>query len=152
MSMSHVLPPLLWKNFYGRARWLQHLIARTLSRKKTGRDARLIQRSKPKHLTASYVQVSGHVPHNWRTLSLAWSEKNPSIQKDSVPLQLGRIKVFKCLVRQAMALCHTTIALRNDHNWKKILSSTNRARSWSGWSEGFECSMNSVHDANIPEH
>jgi hypothetical protein len=33
MSVLHVLPPQLWKTSHGRARWLQHLIARTLSQK-----------------------------------------------------------------------------------------------------------------------
>jgi hypothetical protein len=67
-------------------RWLQHLIARTLYRKQTRRDAWLIQHSKPRHLMASHVQESGQVSHDQQTLSPAWSERNPTIQKDSVPL------------------------------------------------------------------
>jgi hypothetical protein len=52
-------------------------------------------------------------------LSPAWFERNPSIWKESVPLQLGWIKVFDCLVRRAKALCCTTMALRTDHTWAK---------------------------------
>jgi hypothetical protein len=37
------------------------------------------------------------------------------MQKDSVPLQLEWIKIFKCLVRRAKALCRVAIALRIDH-------------------------------------
>jgi hypothetical protein len=122
MSMPHVLPPQLWNTSHDRARWLQHLIAQTLSLRQTGWDAWLIQRSKPQHLTTSHFQVSGHVSHDQQTLSPAWSERNPSIQKDLVPLQLGRIKVFEYLVRWAKALCRTTIALRTDHTWEKFLA------------------------------
>jgi hypothetical protein len=42
-----------------------------------------------------------------------------SIQKDMVPLQLGWIKVFECLVRRAKALCCATMALRTNHTWEK---------------------------------
>jgi hypothetical protein len=56
------------------------------------------------------------------TLSPAWSERNLSIQKDSVPLQLGWIKVFECLVRRAKALCSATMALRTDHTREKSLA------------------------------
>jgi hypothetical protein len=70
MSVLHVLPFQLWKTPHGRARWLQHLTGQTLSQKQTGRDASLLQRSKPRHLTTSHVQVSGHVPRNQR--HLAW--------------------------------------------------------------------------------
>jgi hypothetical protein len=79
MSVTHVLPPQLWKTLHGQARWLQHLIAQTLSQKQTMRDAWLIQCSKPQYLMSSHIQVSGHVPHDRRTLSLAWSERNLSI-------------------------------------------------------------------------
>jgi hypothetical protein len=44
-----------------------------------------IQRSKPQHLTAWHVQVSGHVLCDQWALSPSWSERNSSIQKDSVP-------------------------------------------------------------------
>jgi hypothetical protein len=118
MSMLHVLPPQLWKTLHGRARWLQHLTVWTLNLKQTGRDAWLVQRSEPQHLTASHVQVSGHVPRDRWTLSPAWHERNSSIQKDSVPLQLGWIKVFECLVRWAKALCRVTMALRTNHTWE----------------------------------
>jgi hypothetical protein len=37
-------------------------------------------------------------------------------------MQLGRVKVFECLVRQAKALCRMTMALRIDHTWEKSLS------------------------------
>jgi hypothetical protein len=122
MSRPHVLPPQLWKNSHGRARWLQHLTARILSQKLTRRDAWLIQRLKPQHLMASHVQVSGHVLRDRWTLSLAWSERNLSIQKDSVPFQLGRIKVFECLVRRVKALCRATMTLWADHSWEKSLA------------------------------
>jgi hypothetical protein len=79
MSVPHVLPPQLWKTSHGQARWLHHLIAWTLSRKQTGRDAWLVQRSKPQQLTTSQVQVSDHVLRDQQTLSLAWSKRNPSI-------------------------------------------------------------------------
>jgi hypothetical protein len=36
-------------------------------------------------------------------------------------LQLGPIKVFKCLVRRAKALCRVTMTLRTDHTWKNPL-------------------------------
>jgi hypothetical protein len=85
MSMPHILQPHMWKTLHGRARWLQYFIAQTLSRKQTGRDAWLIQCSKPQHLTASYVQESGHVQCDKWTLSPTRSERNSSIQKDSVP-------------------------------------------------------------------
>jgi hypothetical protein len=64
------------------------------------------------------VQVSGHVLRDQWTLNPAWSERNLSIQKNSVPLQLGRIKVFECLIRRGNALCRTTMALRIDHTWE----------------------------------
>jgi hypothetical protein len=118
INMPHVLPPQLWRTSHGWALWLQHLTTRTLSRKQTRRDAWLVQRSKPQHLTASHVQVLGHVPCDQWTLSASWSEGNPSVQKDSVPLQLRRIKVFECLVRRAKALCHAVMALRTDHTWE----------------------------------
>jgi hypothetical protein len=53
------------------------------------------------------------------TLSPTWSERNPSIQKNSVPLQLRQIKVFECLVRQTKALWRVTMALKPDHTWEK---------------------------------
>jgi hypothetical protein len=118
MSVPHVLPPKLWKTLHGRARWLQHLTTRTLSQKQDGRDAWLIQHLKHQHLAASHVWVSGHVPRDLWTLSPAWSKRNLSIQKDSVPLQLRRIKVFECLVRRAKTLYRATMALRADHTWK----------------------------------
>jgi hypothetical protein len=71
---------------------------------------------------ASHVQVSGHVPRDRRTLSLARSERNLSIQKDSVPLQLEQIMVFKCLVKRAKALCRATMTLRIDCMWEKSLA------------------------------
>jgi hypothetical protein len=79
MSMSHVLPPQLWKTSHVRARWLQHLTAHTLSWKQTGRDAWLVQPSKPHHLMVLHVQESGHVSRDQWTLSPAWYERNPSI-------------------------------------------------------------------------
>jgi hypothetical protein len=115
MSMPHVLPPQMWKTSHGQARWLQYLIAQTLNRKRTGRDAWLIHHLKPQLLTASHVQEVGHVPCDQKTLSPTWSEKNPSIQKHSVPLQLRRIKAFECMVRWAKVLCLVTMALRTDH-------------------------------------
>jgi hypothetical protein len=122
LSVPHVLPPQLWKTSHGRARWSQHLTARTLSWKQTGRDTWLVQCSKPQHLTYSHVQVSVLVPRNQQTLSPTWSERNLCIQKDSVPLQLKQIKVFECLVRRASALCHTTMALRTNHTLEKSLA------------------------------
>jgi hypothetical protein len=122
MSVPHVLPPQLWKTSHGWARWLQRLTARTLSRKQTGRDTWLDQHSKPQYLTASQAQVVRPCATWPTTLSPAWSERNPSIQKDSVPLQLRRIKIFECLVRRAKALCHTTMTLRNDHTWETSLA------------------------------
>jgi hypothetical protein len=122
MSVPHVLPPKLWKTLHGWARWLQHLTTRTLSQKQAGRDAWLIQHLKHHHLAASQVWVSGHVPRDLRTLSPAWSKRNLSIQKDSVPLQLRRIKVFECLVRRVKTLYRVTMALRADHTWKKSLA------------------------------
>jgi hypothetical protein len=74
----------LWKTLHGRARWLQHLIARTLNQKQTEWNAWLVQLSKPQHLKASHVQVLGHVPHDQWALSLAWFERNPCIQTDLV--------------------------------------------------------------------
>jgi hypothetical protein len=68
------------------SKWLQHLTAQTLSRKQTGRDNWLVPCSKSRHLKASHVQESGQVLRDQRTLTPAWSERNPSIQKDSVPL------------------------------------------------------------------
>jgi hypothetical protein len=118
MSMPHVLPHQLWKTSHGRTRWLQHLTAQTLSRKQTGRDAWLDHRSKPQYLMASHAQVVRPRATRPTTLSLAWSDRNPSIQKDSVSLHLRQIKVFKCLVRRAKALCHATMALRSDHTWE----------------------------------
>jgi hypothetical protein len=70
---------------------------------------------------ALHFQVSGHVPRDRQTLSLASSQRNSSIQNDLVPLQLGWIKVFESLVRRAKALCRTTIALRTDHTWENSL-------------------------------
>jgi hypothetical protein len=122
MSVTHVLPPQLWKTSHDWARWLQYLTVQTLSQKQTGRDAWLVQHSKPQHRTASQVQVSAYVLRDQWTLSPAWSKRSPSIQKDSVPLQLGRINVFKCLVRRAKPLCCTTMALRTDHIWEKLLA------------------------------
>jgi hypothetical protein len=122
MSVPHVLPPQLWKTSHDRAWWLHHLTVRTLSQKQTGRDTRLVQRSQPQHLTALHVQVLGHVPRDWRTLNLAKSERNPSIQKDSVPLQLKWIKIFDCLVRRAKALCHAIMVLRTNHTLEKSLA------------------------------
>jgi hypothetical protein len=115
MSVPHVLPPQLWRTSYDRVRWLQHLTIRTLSQKQTGRGAWLDQHSKPQYLTASHVQVVWPCAAWPTTLSLAWSERNLSIQKDSVPLQHGQIKVFECLVRRAKALSHATMTLRTDH-------------------------------------
>jgi hypothetical protein len=57
MSVPHILPPQLWKTSYGRARWMQHLTAWTLSRKQTERDAWLYQRSKPLYLAALHARV-----------------------------------------------------------------------------------------------
>jgi hypothetical protein len=71
---------------------------------------------------ASHVQESGHVSCDQWTLSPALSERNMSIEKDLVPLQLGRIMVFECMVRRAKALCHATMALRTDHTWGKSLA------------------------------
>jgi hypothetical protein len=122
MSVPHVLSPQLWKTMHGQVRWLQHLTARTLSRKQTGRDAWLIQHSNPQHRMASHVQVLGHVPCDRQTLNPAWSERNPSSQKDSIPLQLGRIKVFECLIRRAKALCRVTMTLITSHTWEKFLA------------------------------
>jgi hypothetical protein len=122
MSVSHVLPPQLWKTSHGWARWLHHLTAQTLSQKRTGRDVWLVQRLKPQDLTTSHVQVLGHVSHDRWTLSPAWSERIKSIQKISVPLKVGRIMVFECLVRRAKALFHATMALRTDHTWEKSLA------------------------------
>jgi hypothetical protein len=79
MSMPHALPPQLWKTSHDQTRWLQYLTTQTLSRNQTRRDAWVIQCSKQQHLTASHVQVSDHVPRDHRTLSPAWSERNPSI-------------------------------------------------------------------------
>jgi hypothetical protein len=73
--------------------------------------------------------------HDQRTLSLAWSERNLSIQNGSVPLQLGWIKIFECLVRRDKGLCCASMVLRLHHTQKKILNSTNRARSWYGLSK-----------------
>jgi hypothetical protein len=39
-----------------------------------------------------------------------------------IPLQVGWIKVFKCLVRRGKALCRATMALRTGHNWKNSLT------------------------------
>jgi hypothetical protein len=61
MSVAHVLSPQLWKTSHSQVRWVQHLTEGTLSRKQIGRDAWLIQRSKPQHLTTLYVLESGHV-------------------------------------------------------------------------------------------
>jgi hypothetical protein len=122
MSVPHVLRPQLWKASYGRARRLQHLTAWRLSQKQTERDTWLVQRSKPQYLMASHVQVLGNVPRDQQTLSPTWSERNSSIQKDSIPLQLGPIIVFECLVKRAKALCRTTMALRTDHTWEKSLA------------------------------
>jgi hypothetical protein len=118
MSVPHVLPPQLWKTSHDRARWLQHLTARTLSQKQIERDASLVRHLKPQHLTALHVQESGHVLCDQQTLSPTWSERNLSIQKDSVPLQLGSINVFECLVRWAKSLYHVAMALRTSHTWK----------------------------------
>jgi hypothetical protein len=106
----------------GWARWLQHLAARTLSGKQTGRDAWLDQCSKPQYLMASHAQVVSPCATRWTTLSPTWSKRNPNIQKDSVPLQLEWINVFECLVRRAKALCHVTMSLRTDHTWEKFLA------------------------------
>jgi hypothetical protein len=105
MSMPHVLPPQLWNTSHSRARWLQHLTTQTLSRKQTRRDAWLNQHSKPQYLTASHAQVVRPCAAWPMTLSLGWSERNSSIQKDSIPLQLRRINVFECLITRAKALC-----------------------------------------------
>jgi hypothetical protein len=118
---KHLLPRL-WKTSHGRARWLQHLTARILSQKQIGRDVWLVHHLKPQHLMDSHAQASSHVPRDQWTLRPAWSERNPSIQKDSVPMQLGRIKVFECLVRRAKALLCVTMALRTDHTWQKSLA------------------------------
>jgi hypothetical protein len=64
--------PHLWKTSHGRARWLQHLIARTLSQKYTGRDAWPDQHSKP--------QISGFACMSSQAMScvtkedLAWHD------------------------------------------------------------------------------
>jgi hypothetical protein len=54
---------------------------------------------------------------------LAWRDLrvNPSIRRDSVPMQLRWIKIFECLVRRAKGLCHVTMALRTNHTWEKSL-------------------------------
>jgi hypothetical protein len=119
MSMPHVLPPQLWKTSHGRARWLQHLIAWTLSQKQTGRNAWLDQRLKPQYLTASHAQVVRPCAAWQTTLSPTWFERNLSIQKNSVPLYLRWIKVFECLFRRAKVLCRASMALRTDHTWEK---------------------------------
>jgi hypothetical protein len=37
-------------------------------------------------------------------------------------MQLGWIKVFKCLVRRAQALCHAAKTLSIDHAWENPLA------------------------------
>jgi hypothetical protein len=37
-------------------------------------------------------------------------------------MQLERIKVLKCLVRRAQALCHVATTLRTNHAWEKPLA------------------------------
>jgi hypothetical protein len=122
MSVPHVIPPQRWKTSHGRARWLHHLTAQTLCQKQTKNDAWLDQHSKPQYLTASDAQVVRPCAAWPVVLRLAWSERYMSIHKNSVPLQLGQIKVFECLVRWANALCHTTMALRTNHTWEKYLA------------------------------
>jgi hypothetical protein len=114
--------PQLWKTSHGRARWIQYLIAWTHSWKQTRRDAWLDQRSKPQFARLRMHELSGHEPHDQRALSLACSETNLTIRKDSVPMQLRQIKVFKCLVRRAQALCHVTTTLGTDDIREKPLA------------------------------
>jgi hypothetical protein len=153
MSVLHVLPPQLWMTLHGQDRWLQHLIARTLSQKQTRRDAWLDQRSKPQYLTALHAQVVRPCATWWMTLSPAWSERNPSIQKNLVPLQLGWINIFECLVRRAKDLWRVTMALRTDHTGK-IICSTNWVRSQSGSSKALNalrtrCMMPTVSSTRL---
>jgi hypothetical protein len=83
---------------------------------------------------------------------LAWHDlRQTSIRKDSVLIQLRRIKVFKCLVTRAQALFHASTTLRTDHAWEnpwlhKLSKVSIRV------DKGLECSTNSAHDAHSLEH
>jgi hypothetical protein len=62
-------------------------------------------------------------------------------------MQLRLMKVFECLVRQAQALYHVTMALRIDHTWEKPLAQETEQGPDLG-RQSFECSTISAHDAH----
>jgi hypothetical protein len=104
-------------------------------RSRSSKCAWLVQHSKPQHLTASHGQVSGHVPRNQWALSLAWSERNPSIQKDLVPPITW---VDQWLWMSSQASLGSTSCGHGTKTWShsgKILWLTNRVRSRFGWSK-----------------
>jgi hypothetical protein len=89
MSVPHILPPQLWKTLHGRVRWQHHLANQKFSRKQTGRDAWLDQRSKHQYLTASHAQVVSHEPRDQRALNLGWSERNRVSKRTRYPCNSG---------------------------------------------------------------
>jgi hypothetical protein len=89
MSMPHILPPQLWKTLHGRVRWQHHLANQKFSRKQTGRDAWLDQRSKHQYLTASHAQVVSFEPRDQRALNLGWSERNWVSKRTRYPCNSG---------------------------------------------------------------
>jgi hypothetical protein len=113
MSVPHVLPPHMWKISYGRARWLQHLMARALSQKQTERDAWFDHLSKPPYLTPSHAQVVRPCA-TWRTTRY--------------PYNSGGLRSSNVWSGEpgSMSCDHGT---KNWSHLGKIFSSTNRARS-----------------------
>jgi hypothetical protein len=66
-------------------------------------------------------------------------------------MQLKRIKIFECLVRRAQAQCRAAMTLGTDHTWENPMLNK-LSDVLIQVVKGFECSMNSVHDAHSLEH
>jgi hypothetical protein len=73
-------------------------------------------------LMASHARLVKPWVADQRALGLASSETNMSIRKEMVPMQLRRIKVFECLARWPLVLCHVALPARTDHIWEKPLA------------------------------